>query len=166
MYKVRKYQIKDKKIWDSFVELSKNSTFLFKRDFMDYHKDRFVDYSLMVFNDSILCAIFPANFIDKNTIASHDGLSYGGIVFSKGVLLNDALSIIYEILFYLNSINISKVIHKAFPNYYNTIASDEIDYALFLVKADDDVTQSTCKADAFKNSVEAVFSGGWRTSAN
>ena len=46
---VNKYNSKFKEEWDEFVDDSKNATFLFKRDFMDYHENRFVDYSLMIF---------------------------------------------------------------------------------------------------------------------
>ncbi len=32
--------------WDDFVKVAKNATFLFFREYMDYHRDRFSDYSL------------------------------------------------------------------------------------------------------------------------
>ena len=34
--------------WDAFVRKSKNATFLFYRGYMDYHADRFEDFSLML----------------------------------------------------------------------------------------------------------------------
>ena len=61
---------------------AKNSTFLFHRDFMDYHQDRFDDYSLLIFKKEKLIAVFPANKIDE-ILYSHQGLSYGGLVFYK-----------------------------------------------------------------------------------
>ena len=33
--------------WDNFVASAKNSTFLHMRPYMDYHSDRFNDYSLV-----------------------------------------------------------------------------------------------------------------------
>ena len=44
---VVRYTSDQKIVWDSFVAASRNGTFLFMRDYMDYHADRFTDYSLM-----------------------------------------------------------------------------------------------------------------------
>ena len=35
------YSINRKEVWDQFIAQSKNGTFLFQRNFMDYHADRF-----------------------------------------------------------------------------------------------------------------------------
>ena len=61
------YHPSKKKEWNSFVANSNTATFLFNRDFMEYHQDRFDDYSLMIYDDEQLQAIFPANF-SKNTV--------------------------------------------------------------------------------------------------
>lgn len=132
---VKKYNNRDKKVWDSFIEHSKNSTFLFKRDFMEYHKERFEDYSLMVFEGNIQIAALPAHKIDANTIASHLGLSYGGIILRKPENLQKTLLIIHQILYFLKSNSIKKIIYKSFHKFYNSIGSEEIDYANFLIKA-------------------------------
>ena len=50
MIEIRRYSNTDKPIWDDFVKWSKNATFLHLRDYMDYHADRFDDFSLMAFN--------------------------------------------------------------------------------------------------------------------
>ena len=47
--------------WDAFVAASKNGTFLFLRDYMDYHADRFADHSLIVRDRSGIVALLPAN---------------------------------------------------------------------------------------------------------
>jgi hypothetical protein len=49
---------------------------------MDYHRDRFEDYSLMVYKKEKLVALLPAN-INDNIVYSHQGPSYGGVVFTK-----------------------------------------------------------------------------------
>ena len=59
--KMIKYRIEHKNKWDNFVHNSKNATFLFQRDFMDYHQDRFEDFSLMVYKNETLYALLPAN---------------------------------------------------------------------------------------------------------
>ena len=47
--------------WNEFVARSKNGTFLFNRNYMDYHSDRFADYSLMFYRKGRLYALMPAN---------------------------------------------------------------------------------------------------------
>jgi DNA-binding response OmpR family regulator len=44
---VERYTASRKREWDTFVSTAKNATFLFFRDYMDYHRDRFTDHSLM-----------------------------------------------------------------------------------------------------------------------
>src|SRR5687768_11731342 len=48
--------------WDELVRDSRNGTFLFLRDYMEYHQDRFEDHSLLVFEaaDSPV-ALLPAS---------------------------------------------------------------------------------------------------------
>ena len=43
-----RYDAAQRVLWDDFVENARNATFLFKRDYMDYHADRFADHSLIV----------------------------------------------------------------------------------------------------------------------
>ena len=38
-------------VWDDFVRRSKNATFLHLRNYMDYHRDRFVDHSLLFYQN-------------------------------------------------------------------------------------------------------------------
>ncbi|MEG1026292.1 MAG: FemAB family protein, partial [Flavobacterium sp.] len=78
---VKKYTKSDYDIWNDFIDQAKNATFLFHRDFMEYHADRFEDFSLLIFEDEKLRAILPANK-RSNSVYSHQGLTYGGLVFS------------------------------------------------------------------------------------
>ena len=76
-----RYRKELKSEWDQFVANAKNATFLFMRDYMDYHADRFFDCSLMFYDDGKLRALLPANYDKKHrTIASHGGLTYGGLI--------------------------------------------------------------------------------------
>ena len=47
MFEIRKYTADKKEAWNKFVNKAKNSTFLFDRNYMDYHSDRFNDNTLM-----------------------------------------------------------------------------------------------------------------------
>ena len=66
---IHRYTSSDKPIWDAFVRASKNGTFLFERDYMDYHRDRFFDHSLMFLDDKgRLVALLPANEVEIDGI--------------------------------------------------------------------------------------------------
>ena len=47
---IRNYNETDFEAWNQMVSEAKNSTFLFDRRFMEYHQERFQDFSLMDFN--------------------------------------------------------------------------------------------------------------------
>ena len=115
--------------WNLFVAASKNGTFLFDRHFMDYHSDRFCDHSLLVYRDQRLYALLPANQKD-DTLVSHGGLTYGGLVTdsrcsAKGVL--DAFTAINE---YLRQQGFRHVVYKAVPWIYHQLPAEEDLYAL------------------------------------
>lgn len=79
-YLIRKYTSADYSIWNDFINQAKNATFLFHRDFMEYHHDRFEDYSLIVEDEKGWLAVLPANRVGME-VFSHQGLTYGGLVF-------------------------------------------------------------------------------------
>ena len=64
MFEIRRYTPDNTDEWNQFVAQSKNGTFLFDRGYMDYHSDRFADYSLMFYDDKGLFALLPANACD------------------------------------------------------------------------------------------------------
>jgi hypothetical protein len=96
-YSVRPYEAKDYSLWNTFINEAKNATFLFHRDFMEYHKDRFDDFSLMVFDKEKLVAILPANRVG-DTVFSHQGLTYGGLIYSDKLKLAGVLNVFQTVL--------------------------------------------------------------------
>lgn len=101
---------------------------------MDYHKDRFEDFSLLVFKNKELIAVFPTNKVD-DMVYSHRGLSYGGLVLHDAVKFHDVLEAYKNILEFLSNQNIIELEIKLLPKIYHTLPSDEIDYLLFKTKA-------------------------------
>jgi len=134
-YSVERYSEDRWREWDNFVTTAKNATFLFFRNYMDYHKSRFADHSLMVFHDSKLVALLPANLTADGTLVSHEGLTYGGLVISRAATLCQVLACFHAVLRYLSREHIPKLFYKQIPGFYNTVPSDEVNYALFLVEA-------------------------------
>jgi len=136
--RVKKIDISsDSNMWNQFVKESKNSTFLFDRNFMDYHADRFLDYSLMIFdNEGQLLSAVPANINSENQVISHQGLSYGGFLLQKESKLVSTLIVVYHTLKFLHDQGIKVFLLKSFPWFYNVNPTDEIEYALFLLDAE------------------------------
>jgi hypothetical protein len=134
MISVEKYSVDYKEIWDEFVAKSKNAIFFFFRDYMDYHADRFQDSSLMIFKDKKIIALFPAN-INDDTVYSHQGLSYGGLLFSERSTTLETLEIFEQISTYLKALNIKKIIYKPVPYIYHQYPAQEDLYALFRLNA-------------------------------
>lgn len=135
MYRVEQYNSKYYDLWNGFVEQSKNGTFLFHRDFMEYHSDRFDDFSLLVFEDDKLKAVLPGNIVG-DTLYSHQGLSYGGLVLSMEIKFNKVLICLFQILNYLDKSQIKYLIFKEIPSIYNQQISDEFSYLMFVLKAE------------------------------
>jgi len=134
IFNVKRYASKDKNSWDAFVKQAKNATFLFNRNYMDYHQDRFNDYSLLIFKGDTLVGVLPANRVD-NVVYSHQGLTYGGLVLDKKMKLQEAIGIFKALLSFLNSEEIKTLQLKLLPKIYSILPSDELDYAMFLTKA-------------------------------
>lgn len=128
--KIKRYDSGDKHLWNEFVASAKNATFLFNRDFMDYHNDRFTDYSLLCFKDEKLIGVLPANCVEA-TLYSHQGLTYGGLVLQEETKLFDAFEIYKSMLIYLSQNAIEKINIKVIPTFYNLLPSDELEYFMF-----------------------------------
>jgi hypothetical protein len=97
---------------------------------MDYHQDRFEDFSLMVYREGSICAVLPANK-NGDRIYSHQGLTYGGFVLQEDSKLLDSLEAFKCLLEFLYSEGIGLLDIRVIPSIYNSLPSDEIHYFLF-----------------------------------
>jgi len=132
---VKRYTPAQAHLWDAFVQEGKNATFLLERGYMDYHSDRFVDHSLMIFQGQRLLAVLPANQTAERHLQSHGGLTYGGLVLGRYERLVPVLEVFRATLEYLFAGGISVLQYQRIPRFYNPTPDDEVDYALFLLKA-------------------------------
>lgn len=130
MIEIKKYVSENKNTWNQYVDNSKNATFLFKREYMDYHSNRFEDYSLLIYQKNKLLCLLPANRID-DILYSHQGLTYGGLITNSKTTVVDVLNVFTAINVFLKKEGFSKVIYKPIPYIYHKIPSQEDLYALF-----------------------------------
>ncbi len=134
MYQLIRYTSNEKKQWNDFLDNSRFDTFLFYREFMDYHADRFVDCSFLFFRKHKLIALIPGNISDQ-IYYSHQGLTFGGLISSRELTMKDTLQFFEQLKNYLKEIGISEIIYKPVPLIYHIIPSQEDIYALFCLNA-------------------------------
>lgn len=132
--KIVKYSGEKKEEWDKFVNNSKNGVFLFFRDYMEYHSDRFTDHSLMFYKGDKLIALFPAN-IKENTLFSHAGLTFGGFITDNKMTTPTMLQLFQALTEHAKANSVNKIIYKRIPYIYHSLPADEDLYALFRIKA-------------------------------
>lgn len=135
---IRKYTADRKEDWNKFVESSKNGTFLFNRDYMEYHSDRFEDCSYMFLDDNgRICALFPASRHGEE-VRSHGGLTYGGLVMdekSSGGGENSPLNMLPMLAEELKKEGVKRLQYKPVPHIYHRQPAEEDLYALFRMNA-------------------------------
>jgi hypothetical protein len=120
-----------KNAWDRFVGVSKNGTFLFFRDYMDYHRDRFVDHSLIIRDDrGDAVALLPANE-NRDTHSSHDGLTYGGFIVDSRMALPTMTKVFEAATQYLTDRGFRRMTYKTIPYIYHCVPSEEDRCCLF-----------------------------------
>ena len=130
MIDVIQYTTEKQKEWDAFIDASKNGTFMLKRGYVEYHSDRFTDFSLMFYEEGKLVAVMPAS-LHGDEVRSHGGLTYGGIISDRKMTAKKMLSVFDSLLPYLKEKDVKKLLYKRVPSVYHTYPADEDVYALF-----------------------------------
>lgn len=126
---IKRYSDNNKQLWNDFLTSAKNATFLFHRNYMDYHSDRFADHSLMVYKGEKLYALLPANQ-KEGTLFSHQGLTYGGLITNAKATANDVCQVFVSINNYLREHGFNKVVYKSIPWIYQQLPAEEDLYAI------------------------------------
>lgn len=124
-----KYEDSLKNEWDNHIRNSKNPHFFFLRNFIEYHKNRFKEHSLLIKRGKKIAAVFPGN-IEGDTFYSYQGLTFGGLIVSDKVRSANAGDVIDTIIDHLKGNGISKIIYKKMPFIYNEIPFEEDVYQL------------------------------------
>lgn len=132
---VERYRDTDAPLWNAFVRASRNGTFLFDRGYMDHHRDRFADHSLLVRDpEGELVAVLPAHAAG-DTVGSHRGLSYGGLVIGPGMKTPLFLRAFEAVVLALREAGFAALDYKTVPHIYHRQPAEDDRYALFLLGA-------------------------------
>lgn len=119
--------------WNAAVQTSRNGTFLLDRRFMDYHRDRFSDCSVLFKRREKVMGCFPANFDPKShTVFSHQGLTYGGLILHEETTTTQVMEMIDMLIaHYKQGLGAERMVYKLIPSIYHRYPSEEDRYALF-----------------------------------
>jgi hypothetical protein len=135
---VRRYREEDAELWDTLTAESWNGTFLHQRRFLAYHGERFQDLSLVVEDDrGRIIGVFPAALDPgrTDTVVSHPGLSYGGLVHNGALRGAVMLEVLQGISGMYREMDLRYLRYKAVPNIYHVVPSADDLYALFRLGA-------------------------------
>lgn len=115
--------------WDAFVGGARNGHFFFRRDYLDYHSDRYQDASLVITANEKIISVLPANASD-HVLYSHQGLTYGGFVVDYDMTGSLMMHIFEGLTEYLRGRGLQRLIYKATPYIYHLAPTEEDLYAL------------------------------------
>ncbi|WP_299096164.1 GNAT family N-acetyltransferase [uncultured Winogradskyella sp.] len=102
---------------------------------MDYHNDRFQDFSLMIYKDEKLIALMPANKVD-DCVYSHQGLTYGGFIYKSDLKSEDVINLLKAVLNYLLDNKIKTLELKELPIVFlESQTNNPLAYLCFKLKA-------------------------------
>ena len=130
---VARYSEELRPIWENTLSAAKNGLFLFSRDYISYHGDKFEDFSCVAYLDGTPVAILPATF-DRETMTaiSHPGLTFGGVVLQHDIRGFEAISIINECFDALKLWGAKTLNIKAVPYFLQAYPASELDYVLWM----------------------------------
>lgn len=131
MIEIVRYTSNHETEWNNLISTARNSSFLFNRNYLEYHSDRFHDYSFVFYKNGKIEAVLPGN-IQGDVYYSHQGLTYGGLVSTTKVYTSDIIEMFDLLGIELLKLGVKEVIYKPIPLIYHRIPSQEDIYVLFL----------------------------------
>ncbi|MGH8213729.1 MAG: GNAT family N-acetyltransferase [Rhodanobacteraceae bacterium] len=129
MLSVRPYRSEDAVAWDVAVAGSRNGNFLHRRDYLEYHANRFDDRSLVIEKGGEIVAVFPAE-IRNGRVTSHGGLTYAGLISTRALRTESILEVFDRIGEHYRSLGTQSITYKPVPHVFHALPADEDLYAL------------------------------------
>jgi hypothetical protein len=123
-----------KNVWDAVVRESKNGNFLHSRDYLEYHRHRFDERSVVVYRKNRPSAVFPCS-LHAAQIVSHGGLTYAGLIFGEDLHATEVLDVMNAVVARLRDTGASTLLYKAIPHIFARYPAEEDLYALSRMNA-------------------------------
>lgn len=134
MVTIKRYSDDKADTWNQFNRQSKNGLFMFDRKYMDYHRDRFTDHSLMFLYKGKLIAILPI-CENGNRMISHGGLTFGGFITDANMKQHIMLDCFEAMCDYAKENGFEEIHYKCIPHIYHNNPAEEDRFALFFCGA-------------------------------
>ncbi|MEN7550667.1 GNAT family N-acetyltransferase [Rapidithrix thailandica] len=136
LVEIVRYQPSHQKAWDEFVRNeANNAPFFFQRAYLAYHQHRFVEHSLLVYQNNKIIVLLPATE-DGQQLNSHGGLPFGGLVYHRQISFEQLLATFQKVLEYLTAQGFTKLVYKQVPAYFHIFPGEWEDYLLYVLKAE------------------------------
>ena len=116
--------------WDEVNRAACNGHFQFDRAFVGYHAHRFEDRSVMLLDDDAPLAILAAHRAGDH-LASHLGLTFGGLVYSAQTRLAQVSAMLDALLAHARAGGASAFTCKLVPSIYHDGPAEDQLYALW-----------------------------------
>lgn len=133
-FSIAPYDDTRKSAWQECRLRVRQQSFLFSRDFMDYHRDRFPDASLMALDaKGTPVALLPAcrNPKDGAEVTSHAGLTYGGLLTTEQATAVWTARVLDACMARYAQAGYERMVYKPTPHIYHACPSEEDLYWLF-----------------------------------
>lgn len=98
---------------------------------MEYHSDRFEDFSLLIFKKDELIGLLPVNRVGK-TVYSHQGLTFGSFILKFDIIQEEVIDMIDNTFNYLRSNGVINISIKLIPEFYCKKKCKELENYLHL----------------------------------
>ncbi len=131
--------------WDAVVRKAINGHFMFERDFMEYHADRFDDHSLLFCDEKRPVAVLPAHRKGED-LCSHQGLPFAGLIWTQAVRMETMGEIFQGLVDHMKAHGLFRLFYTAVPAPYKHFQSDDDVYQLEQLGAAVTDTKVSCSA--------------------
>ena len=125
---IKRYHTELRAIWDDLINKSVNGNFLFSRSFMDYHQDRFEDFSYLIWSGGELIAVFiagmPRHRHTNEVLTAHPGLTCGGLITVDNLRYSLFEEIYQALLEEYKNIGVTSVVVKPVPRVFCKYPTD------------------------------------------
>ena len=169
---IRRYSTALSADWASVISRAKNAVFLFERNFIEYHENRFVEMSAIAYVADKPVALMPGAFDEASgEVVSHPGLTFGGVVLTRELRGEVAIAVIEAILGALGDWGAKSCTIKLLPHAFANYPSAELDYVLWrrgfsltrrdlssILPLQDSIPFNTLKNRAVKKAIKAGLS--------
>lgn len=118
--------------WGAVLAGARNGIFQFARPYIEYHGTRFHDVSVLAYRDGQPVALVPAALDDAQAkVASHPGLTFGGVVMTRPLRSGDGMAVVDAVLDAFHALGARSCLFKLLPPCFAAYPSGDVAYALW-----------------------------------